>query len=84
MSYVITGARLHSRDFSSEQEGCSRLREPGRPVLPSKDLIAVYAGLIMQLFVPQLSVTIGMVLAYVLGMLVPWRMLAMIGNMTKC
>jgi SP family facilitated glucose transporter-like MFS transporter 8 len=36
----------------------------------------------MQLFILQLSVTIGIMLAYLLGMFVPWRMLAVIGSMT--
>lgn len=31
----------------------------------------------------QLSITIGILLAYLLGMFVPWRLLAVLGNMAK-
>uniref|UniRef100_A0A452ZY86 Major facilitator superfamily (MFS) profile domain-containing protein n=1 Tax=Aegilops tauschii subsp. strangulata TaxID=200361 RepID=A0A452ZY86_AEGTS len=49
------------------------------PFRQTKTSVYFFVGLIMQLFAPQLSVTIGIVLAYILGMFVPWRMLAVIG-----
>ncbi|XP_048532704.1 sugar transporter ERD6-like 4 isoform X5 [Triticum urartu] len=52
----------------------------------AKDTTFLYTGRLLEGFGVgiisyTLSVTLGMVLAYVLGMLVPWRMLAVIGTL---
>lgn len=45
----------------------------------SQILWLVYADLIVQFFILQLSVTLGIMFSYLLGMFVPWRLLAVIG-----
>ena len=40
-------------------------------------------GLIVPLFILQLSVTLGILLAYLLGMFVPWRLLAVMGKVAR-
>ena len=82
------GTSIHSRDISSEHERGSRLCEPGLLILASifssceveVNTWLVYAELIVHLFILQLSVTLGIMFAYLLGLFVPWRFLAVIGN----
>jgi hypothetical protein len=89
VNYVIPGTSIHSRDISSEHERSSWIREPG--MLHHKNLFFCeiyntcffYVGLIVPLFILQLSVTLGILLAYLLGMYVPWRLLAVMGKVSK-
>jgi hypothetical protein len=86
---VPPGTSIHSRDISSEHERSSWRCEPGL-FIPTSVLSfhqantwLVYADLTAQLFILQLSVTVGVLLAYVLGLFFPWRILALIGNVAK-
>ena len=45
-----------------------------------KTLVFLDVAMTMQLFTLQLSITFGAMLAYVLGLFFPWRLLALIGN----
>jgi hypothetical protein len=84
---MAPGTSIHSRDISSEHERSSWLCEPGLRILTNvlsflrQTLWLVYADLIVQLFILQLSVTLGIMFAYLLGMFVPWRLLAVIGTL---
>ena len=86
---MTPGTSIHSRDISSEHERSSWLCEPGLLILTNilyflrQILWHLYADLIVQLFVLQLSVTLGIMFAYLLGMFVPWRLLAVIGNVAE-
>jgi hypothetical protein len=86
---MAPGTSIHSRDISSEHERSSWLCEPGLRILTNvlsflrQTLWLVYADLIVQLFILQLSVTLGIMFAYLLGMFVPWRLLAVIGNVAE-
>jgi hypothetical protein len=86
---LLPGTGIHSRDISSEHEGSSWFCEPG--VLPHnshiffvrKTLLGLSLWFIVHLFIMQLSVTFGIFLAYLLGMFIPWRLLAVIGNVAN-
>ena len=91
MNFVTPGTSIHSRDISTEHERGSRLCEPGLLILTSilsiceiqvntwRVLCRTHCTF-QHLFVLQLSVTLGIMFAYLLGLFVPWRLLAVIGN----
>jgi len=89
VNFVPPGTSIRSRGISSEYERSSWRCEPGlfipKSVLSFHEANTwlVYADLTVQLFILQLSVTVGVLLAYVLGLFFPWRILALIGNVAK-
>lgn len=92
--WLFLGTRVYRRGFATKHERNLGIREPGLvltwSLLPI--LFCYYHicwsnvhGLVF--FILQLSVTIGIMLAYLLGLFVNWRLLAVLGklpNISPC